>query len=69
MDEFDVGRVHVGAPADLTVEGMSWSFQGIVATIAERVTRKHLIPEDPSHPTDTGVARVKIVSADPLRLS
>ncbi len=66
VDEFDVGRVRIGQPAVLHAEGMEKAYSGVVVAISERVTRKHLIPEDPSRPTDTGVVRVKIVSAVPL---
>ncbi|MDA8112208.1 MAG: efflux RND transporter periplasmic adaptor subunit [Nitrospiraceae bacterium] len=66
VDEFDIGRVRVGEPARLRAEGMDKGYKGVVVSISERVTRKHLIPEDPSRPTDTGVVRVKIVSATSL---
>ncbi|MDA8027516.1 MAG: efflux RND transporter periplasmic adaptor subunit [Nitrospiraceae bacterium] len=66
VDEFDIGRVRIGEPAMLRAEGMEKGYSGVVVSISERVTRKHLIPEDPSRPTDTGVVRVKIVSAQPL---
>ena len=66
VDEFDIGRVRTGEPAALRAEGMEKGYSGVVVSISERVTRKHLIPEDPSRPTDTGVVRVKIVSAQPL---
>ena len=66
VDEFDIGRVRVGNPVGLRAEGLDKGYTGVVVSISERVTRKHLIPEDPSRPTDTGVVRVKIVSADPL---
>jgi RND family efflux transporter MFP subunit len=66
VDEFDIGRVRIGEPASLRAEGMEKGYAGVVVSISERVTRKHLIPEDPSRPTDTGVVRVKIVSAESL---
>ena len=66
VDEFDIGRVRTGEPALLRAEGMDKRFSGVVVSISERVTRKHLIPEDPSRPTDTGVVHVKIVSDAPL---
>ena len=66
VDEFDIGRVRIGEPALLRAEGMDKGYSGVVVSISERVTRKHLIPEDPSRPTDTGVVRVKIVSAESL---
>ena len=66
VDEFDVGHVRIGQPAVLHAEGMDKGYSGVVVSISERVTRKHLIPEDPSRPTDTGVVHVKIVSAAPL---
>ena len=66
VDEFDIGHVRVGAPATLRAEGLSRRYSGVVVSISDRVTRKHLIPDDPSRPTDTGVVRVRIVSPSPL---
>lgn len=66
VDEFDIGRVRTGNPVRIHIEGESRTWRGTVVSISDRVTRKHLIPEDPGRPTDTGIVAVKIVPIRPL---
>lgn len=60
VDEFDADRVRVLQPVRIRAEGNTMEWDGIVSSISERVTRKHLVPDDPSRPTDTGIIIVKI---------
>jgi multidrug efflux pump subunit AcrA (membrane-fusion protein) len=66
VDEFDAGRVRMGSPVTIRAEGSSRKWIGTVVEISDRVSRKHLVPDDPSRPTDTGVVPVKIASLLPL---
>lgn len=60
VDEFDADRVRVLQPVRIRAEGNPMKWDGIVSSVSERVTRKHLVPDDPSRPTDTGIIIVKI---------
>jgi HlyD family secretion protein len=66
VDEFDVGRVALGAPARITVEGYEGRmWRGRVEEIPQDVVGRALRPEDPGSPTDTRVLMVKIGLLEP----
>lgn len=60
VDEYDADRVRVSAPVVIRSEGSPRKWKGIVSSVSDRVSRKHLVPDDPSRPTDTGIVHVKI---------
>lgn len=60
VDEFDADRVRVLQPVRIRAEGSPLEWDGIVSSVSDRITRKHLVPDDPSRPTDTGIVIVKI---------
>ncbi|MGE5277205.1 MAG: efflux RND transporter periplasmic adaptor subunit [Acidobacteriota bacterium] len=71
FDEFDAGRVRVGAPARVTAEGYDGKFwTGVVEEIPDAVSGRRLKPQDPGKPEDTRVLLVKIAlkEATPLKL-
>jgi HlyD family secretion protein len=71
VDEFDVGRVRLGAPVTITAEGFAGSsWRGRVEEIPDSVISRRLKPQDPSKPIDTRVLLVKIALDDkaPLKL-
>jgi HlyD family secretion protein len=66
VDEFDVGRIALGAPARITVEGYDGkTWRGRVEEIPQDVVGRALRPEDPGSPTDTRVLMVKIGLLEP----
>jgi HlyD family secretion protein len=71
VDEFDSGRIKLGAVVLVTAEGydgQSWA--GHVEEVPDAVVERGLQPRDPGQPTDTRVLRVKIglEQATPLKL-
>jgi RND family efflux transporter MFP subunit len=69
IDEYDVGRVKLGAPATIRAEGLDGqTWQGKVEEIPDSVTPRRLKPQDPARPTDTRVLRVKIALSGPTPL-
>jgi HlyD family secretion protein len=71
VDEYDVGRVVLGAPVTVTAEGFSGaSWLGRVEEIPDSVVPRRTRPEDPSRPADTRVLLLKIAlsSRTPLKL-
>ena len=69
VDEFDAGRVHVGAPVTVRAEGYdSQSWRAVVEEIPDSVQPRKLKPEDPGRPTDTRVLLVKIAFDEPTPL-
>lgn len=69
VNEFDVGQVQVGATAIVTAEGYPGrEWRAKVQEIPDQVVSRHLRPEDPGRPTDTGVLLVKLVLLDPAPL-
>jgi len=71
VDEFDAGRVALGAPVLVTAEGFAgqrWS--GRVEEIPDAVSARRLKPQDPGKPQDTRVLIVKVAldGATPLKL-
>ncbi len=71
VDEFDAGRVTLGAPVKVTAEGYDGqSWRGRVEEIPDAVVARRLQPSDPGRPTDIRVLRVKIALDEktPLKL-
>ena len=71
VDEFDTGRLVVGAPVAVTAEGFEGkSWRGTVEEIPDSVQGRRLKPQDPGKPADTRVLLVKIRldEATPLKL-
>jgi RND family efflux transporter MFP subunit len=61
VDEFDAGRMRLGAPVRVTAEGFDgarWS--GVIEEIPDAVSGRVLKPQDPGKPTDTRILLVKI---------
>jgi RND family efflux transporter MFP subunit len=71
VDEFDAGRIVVGAPATITAEGYDGqSWNGTVEVVPNVVVPRQLRPQDPGRPSDTRVLLVKITLPEdaPLKL-
>jgi len=71
VDEFDSGRVRLGAAVAVTAEGFEGqSWRGKVEEIPDSVVPRRLRPQDPGKPSDTRVLLVKIALAEktPLKL-
>jgi HlyD family secretion protein len=71
IDEFDSGRISLGAPVAVTAEGFDGIvWRGKVEEIPDSVTSRRLKPQDPSKPIDTRVLVVKVAltEATPLKL-
>ncbi len=71
VNEYDAGRVKVGAPASIVCEGFPgrhWT--GRVEEVPDAVVARSVRPEDPGRPVDTRVLLVKIAldEATPLKL-
>lgn len=71
IDEFDLGRVALGAVAEIRAEsfpGQAW--KGSVEEIPAALTKRRLRPLDPARPTDTSVllAKVSLPSGTPLKV-
>lgn len=71
VNEFDGGRVELGALATVTAEGYPGTlWRARVEEIPHVVTSRQMRPQDPGRPTDTGIVLVKLelLDAAPLRL-
>lgn len=68
VDEFDAGRVSVGASAIITAEGFDKAWRGTIEEIPDSVVSRRLKPQDPSKPIDTRVLLVKIALGEPAPL-
>ena len=68
VDEYDAGRVALGAPVVVRAEGYERSWQGRVEEIPDTVSGRRLKPQDPGKPTDTRVLLVKVALAEPTPL-
>jgi RND family efflux transporter MFP subunit len=69
VDEFDTGRLLVGAPVAVTAEGFDGrSWRGTVEEIPDTVQSRRLKPQDPGKPADTRVLLVKIHLDEPTPL-
>lgn len=71
VDEFDAGRIQLGAPATVSAEGYEGTWSGRVEEIPDAVTTRRLKPQDTSKPVDTRVLLVKVALAEgtPLKLA
>lgn len=69
VDEFDAGRVELGAQVQVTAEGFTGqSWKGTVEEIPDAVLPRRLRPQDPGRPADTRVLLVKVALAEPTPL-
>lgn len=69
VDEFDAGRIALGSPVRVTVEGYDGqSWQGTVEEIPDAVVPRRLKPQDPGRPSDTRVLLVKVALDEPTPL-
>lgn len=71
VDEFDAGRVALGAPVLVRAEGYDRQvWRGKVEEIPDAVVSRRLKPQDPGRPSDTRVLLVKIALEEhtPLKL-
>ncbi len=69
VDEYDTGRVALGAEVLITSEGFSGrSWLGKVEEIPDSVVPRRIRPEDPGRPIDARVLPVKIAFAEPTPL-
>ncbi|MCU1245454.1 MAG: NolF secretion protein [Acidobacteria bacterium] len=66
VDEYDGGRVRLGAPVTIASEGYEGQWRGTVEEIPDSVTSLRLKPQDPSKPIDTRVLLVKVALGEPL---
>lgn len=71
VDEFDAGRIHLGASAYVTAEGYDKRWLGVVEEIPDSVTDRRLRPLDTGKPIDTRVLLVKVAMKEktPLKLA
>lgn len=61
VDEFDAGRIRLGAPVNISAEGYDGQvWHGQVEEIPDAVTAPRLKPRDPASPTDVRILPVKI---------
>lgn len=60
VDEFDAGRVALGAPVTVRAEGWREAWKARVEEIPDSVGPRRVKPEDPGKPSDTRVLLVKI---------
>lgn len=68
VDEFDVARVRLGAPVQISAEGFGKTWRGTIEEIPDSVVSRRLKPQDPSKPIDTRVLLVKIALDEPAPL-
>lgn len=71
IDEYDAGKVALGAPVKIRAEGFATSgWRGRVEEIPDAVVPRRLRPQDPGRPSDTRVLLVKVAldEATPLKL-
>jgi hypothetical protein len=69
VDEFDLGKLTLGAQAVVTAEGFpDRSWVGRVEQIPDLVGPRKLKPQDPGKPSDTRVLLVKVALTEPTPL-
>jgi len=69
VDEFDAGRVSLGAAVVVRAEGFDGrSWKGRVEEIPDAVSARRLKPQDPGRPQDTRVLIVKVALDEPTPL-
>jgi HlyD family secretion protein len=67
VDEYDAGRIALGAPVTISAEGYgAASWKGHVEEIPDAVTSRRLKPQDPARPSDTRVLLVKVALDAPI---
>jgi RND family efflux transporter MFP subunit len=67
VDEYDAGRIALGAPVAISAEGYgSAEWKGHVEEIPDAVTSRRLKPQDPARPSDTRVLLVKVALDGPI---
>jgi len=71
VDEFDAGRIRLGASALVTAEGYDGRWRGTIEEIPDSVTDRRLKPLDTGKPVDTRVLLVKVAMNEktPLKLA
>ena len=68
VDEYDAGRVRVGAKVTVRAEGYDTAWTGQVEEIPDRVAPRLLHPQDPAQPSDVRVLLVKVALEKPTPL-
>lgn len=71
VDEYDAGKVTLGAPVQVRAEGFAGpGWRGRVEEIPDAVVPRRLRPQDPGRPSDTRVLLVKVALEEttPLKL-
>lgn len=70
VDEYDLGRLAVGAVVDIEAEGLPDRWEGRVEEVPQAVAQRNLKSLDPSRPSDIRVALVKVSlpTGTPLKL-
>lgn len=69
IDEFDTGRIVLGAPVAVRAEGFDGqTWRARVEEIPDAVVSRRLKPEDPGRPSDTRVLLVKVAFLEPTPL-
>jgi RND family efflux transporter MFP subunit len=71
VDEYDIGRVRLGAPVTITTEGgETQAWRGTVEEIPDMVVPRRLAPQDPGRPSAMKVLLVKVAlpQTAPLKL-
>jgi RND family efflux transporter MFP subunit len=69
VDEYDTGRVELGADVLITAEGFpGQSWRGRVEEIPDSVVPRRIRPEDPGRPIDARVLPVKVAFCQPTPL-
>lgn len=70
VDEFDAGRIELGAPVRIRADGFQGEWRGRVEEIPLRVVGRSIRPNDPAQPVDTRVliVGVEILDNTPLKI-
>jgi RND family efflux transporter MFP subunit len=69
VDEYDAGRVALGAPVAVSAEGFGTRvWNATVEEIPDAVVGRRLKPQDPGRPSDTRVLLVKVALTGPTPL-
>jgi len=67
VNEFDIDGMAPGCPATVTAEGYPGrTWRAKVEEIPDVVAGRQLRPQDPGHPSDTGIVLVKLVFLEPV---
>jgi RND family efflux transporter MFP subunit len=68
VDEYDTGRIGLGASVQVSAEGYPSPWPGRIEEIPDSVVNRKLRPEDAGRPVDARVLPVKIALAGPTPL-